>query len=33
MAYHPNSLQLASLAVFETTVLDDVYADTRSEIS
>jgi hypothetical protein len=33
MASHPNPLQLASLVVFEATLLDDVYADTRAKIT
>jgi hypothetical protein len=33
MACDPNTLQFASLVVFETTVLDDVNVDTRAKIS
>jgi hypothetical protein len=33
MACHPNPLQLASLVVFEATLLDDVYADTWAKIT
>jgi hypothetical protein len=33
MARDTNPLQFASLVVFETIILDDVYVDSRAEIS